>query len=64
MPLAHVVPWPELPMMFDAEKPTSFWWTHHSRNSPLRGFTSDIGLAPSLFMTLMRPLVPRMRNVS
>ena len=64
MPLAHTVPWPELPMMFDPEVPTSFWWTHPGSGSPLRGFTSDIGLAPSLFVTLMRPLVPRMRNVS
>jgi type VI secretion system protein ImpM len=64
MPLAHAVPWPELPMMFDAEIPTSFWWTHPGPGSPLRGFSSDTGLTPSLFVTLISPLVPRMRNAS
>ncbi|MEO8345030.1 MAG: type VI secretion system-associated protein TagF [Betaproteobacteria bacterium] len=64
MPLAHALPWPELPMMFDAGNPTCFWWTHPGPGTPLRGFTSDIGLTPSLFVTLMRPLVPRKRIAS
>jgi type VI secretion system protein ImpM len=63
MPLAHAVPWTELPMMFDTEKPTSYWWTHPGPGWPLRGFTSEAGLVPSLLVTLVRPLVPRMRDV-
>jgi type VI secretion system protein ImpM len=59
MPLAHAVPWPELPEIFDAEKPTSFWWTNSAAGAPLRGFTTDVGLAPSLLIRLMGPAESR-----
>ena len=55
MPLAHVVPWPELPDIFDAEKPTSFWWTNPGAGRALNGFTTDAGLAPTLLTRLMGP---------
>jgi type VI secretion system protein ImpM len=60
MPLAHALPWPELPVVFDAARPTSFWWTSPGTGSPLRGFTTDNGLSPSLLVTLMRPLTIRL----
>jgi type VI secretion system protein ImpM len=59
LPLAHTLPWPELPMLFDPDTPMSFWWTHAGTKWPLRGFTTDSGLAPSLLVTLMRPLSPQ-----
>jgi type VI secretion system protein ImpM len=64
MPLAHAMPWPELPMMFDPEKPMSFWWTQAGGSWPLRGFTTEVGLAPSLLVTLMRPLSTHARMAS
>ncbi|MEO8751277.1 MAG: type VI secretion system-associated protein TagF [Casimicrobiaceae bacterium] len=60
--LAHALPWPELPRQFNSAGNTSYWWTNTSNGAPLRGFTSDAGLAPSLMLTLMRPQpVPRGR---
>jgi len=59
MPLAHAVPWPELPMIFDAEKPTAFWWTNPGAGRALSGFTTDAGLTPALLIRLMGP-----RNLS
>jgi type VI secretion system protein ImpM len=59
MPLAQALPWPELPVIFNAGIPTSYWWTSPGAGSPLRGFTTDVGLAPSLLVTLMRPLTGR-----
>lgn len=56
MPLAQALPWPELPIMFDADAGTSFWWTNAGAGAPLRGFTTDGGLSGSLMVTLMRPL--------
>jgi type VI secretion system protein ImpM len=64
MPLAHAVPWPELPMIFDAEKPTSFWWTNPGPGVALSGFTTDLGLDPSLLIRLMGPVTPRIVNGS
>jgi len=55
MPLAHSLPWPDLPRIFDERSYTSYWWTNTGAGGPLRGFTSDVGLAPSLMLTLMRP---------
>ncbi|MFO1305417.1 MAG: type VI secretion system-associated protein TagF [Burkholderiales bacterium] len=55
MPLAHSLPWPDLPRIFDDKGVTSFWWTNTGAGGPLRGFTTDVGLAPSLMLTLMRP---------
>ena len=55
MPLAHSLPWPDLPRIFDERGYTSYWWTNTGAGGPLRGFTSDVGLAPSLMLTLMRP---------
>jgi type VI secretion system protein ImpM len=55
MPLAHSLPWPDLPKIFDDEGVTSYWWTNTGAGGPLRGFTTDLGLAPSLMLTLMRP---------
>lgn len=55
MPLAHSLPWPDLPRMFDEDGITSYWWTNTGAGGPLRGFTTDVGLAPSLMLTLMRP---------
>jgi type VI secretion system protein ImpM len=62
MPFAHVVPWPELPMIFDADKPTSFWWTAPRDGVPATGFTTDSGLSPSLLVRLMSPLPSRPGN--
>lgn len=59
MPLAHAVPWPELPTIFDADKPTSFWWTTPGAGGSPGGFTTDLGLAPSLLIRLMGPEAPR-----
>lgn len=64
MPLAHSVPWPELPMIFDAAKPTSFWWTTPGSGAALSGFTTDLGLEPSLLIRLMGPVTPRFGNGS
>jgi type VI secretion system protein ImpM len=64
MALAHALPWPELPMTFDAGARTSFWWTSDAGGRPVRGFTTDVGLAPSLFVTLMQPLAPDGGNPS
>ena len=55
MPLAHSLPWPDLPRIFDQRGFTSYWWTNTGAGGPLRGFTTDVGLAPSLMLTLMRP---------
>jgi type VI secretion system protein ImpM len=55
MPLAHSLPWPDLPRIFDEAAFTSYWWTNTGAGGPLRGFTTDVGLAPSLMLTLMRP---------
>ena len=55
MPLAHSLPWPDLPRIFDEGACTSYWWTNTGAGGPLRGFTTDVGLAPSLMLTLMRP---------
>ena len=55
MPLAHSLPWPDLPRIFDESGSTSYWWTNTGAGGPLRGFTTDVGLAPSLMLTLMRP---------
>lgn len=55
MPLAHALPWPELPERFDAGALTCYWWTNTAAGASLRGFTSDAGLTPSLLLTLMRP---------
>jgi len=55
MPLAHTLPWPDLPTLFDADGVTSFWWTNTGTGAPLRGFLTEAGLAPSLLLTLMRP---------
>lgn len=55
MPLAHSLPWPDLPRIFDDRGTTSYWWTNTGAGGPLRGFTTDVGLAPSLMLTLMRP---------
>jgi hypothetical protein len=55
MPLAHSLPWPDLPRIFDERGYTSYWWTNTGAGGPLRGFTTDVGLAPSLMLTLMRP---------
>jgi hypothetical protein len=55
MPLAHSLPWPDLPRIFDDQGATSYWWTNTGAGGPLRGFTTDVGLAPSLMLTLMRP---------
>jgi type VI secretion system protein ImpM len=57
MPLAQAVPWPELPMIFDAREPTSYWWTGGERGSPVSGFTTDSGLEPSLLMKLLGPQI-------
>ncbi len=54
MPLAHALPWPELPLQFDPDGTTSYWWTNTVNGGPLRGFTTDAGLSPSLMITLMR----------
>ena len=54
MPLAHALPWPELPLQFDPDGATSYWWTNTGNGGPLRGFTTDAGLSPSLLLTLMR----------
>lgn len=64
MPLAHALPWPDLPHKFDPDGTTSYWWTNTGTGAPLRGFATDAGLAPSLMLTLMRPLVgaPRGRR--
>ena len=64
MPLARAVPWPELPMIFDAESPTSYWWTNTGTSASLRGFTTDGGLEPSLLIRLMGPAPPRTDNGS
>ena len=53
--LAHALPWPELPRQFDPIGTTSYWWTNTSGGTPLRGFTTDAALDPSLMSTLMRP---------
>ena len=55
MPLAHSLPWPDLPRIFDERGVTSYWWTNTGAGGPLRGFTTDVGLAPSFMLTLMRP---------
>ena len=62
MPLAYALPWPELPTLFDATEPTCFWWTNTSAGGPLRGFTTELGLAPSLFVRLMQPLPGSVRS--
>ncbi len=62
MPLAHVLPWPELPLQFDPDATTSYWWTNRGNGGPLRGFTTDAGLTPSLLATLLRPVVPSPRG--
>ncbi len=62
MPLAQALPWPELPMMFDPGQSTTYWWTHTGAGQPLRGFTSDSALEPSLLYTLVQPLVGRSRS--
>lgn len=62
MPLAYAVPWPELPTVFDAEKPTSFWWTNPGAGRAMSGFTTDAGLAPTLLIRLMGPLTPGVSN--
>ena len=54
MPLAHALPWPELPLQFDPDGATSYWWTNTGNGGPLRGFTTEAGLSPSLLLTLMR----------
>jgi type VI secretion system protein ImpM len=54
MPLAHTLPWPDLPREFDPDAGTSYWWTNTADGAALRGFTTDSGLAPSLLLTLMR----------
>jgi len=59
MPLAHAVPWPELPMIFDVTNPTSFWWTSSGSGSALRGFTTESSLSPSLLVRLMGPATAR-----
>jgi type VI secretion system protein ImpM len=59
MPLAHALPWPELPMTFDARQSVSYWWTNAGAGHPLRGFTTESDLAPSLLVTLVQPLVGR-----
>jgi len=64
MPLARAVPWPELPMIFDAENPTSYWWTNTGTSTTLSGFTTDLGLDPSLLIRLMGPVTPRIGNGS
>ena len=53
MPLAHAVPWPELPVIFDPASPTSYWWTNVGAGEVLAGFTTDAGLEQSLFTRLM-----------
>jgi type VI secretion system protein ImpM len=58
MPLAQAVPWPGLPALFDPQTPTSFWWTNPGAGGPLRGFSTEGPLAPSLLVTLMRPPAP------
>ncbi len=55
MPLAYALPWPDLPQLFDPQGTTSYWWTNTGTGTPLRGFATDVGLAPSLMLTLMRP---------
>jgi type VI secretion system protein ImpM len=55
MPLAHAVPWPELPMIFDAETPTSYWWTNAGTSGSLRGFTTEGRLEASVLLRLMGP---------
>jgi type VI secretion system protein ImpM len=64
MPLAKVLPWPELPTLFDADKPTSYWWTNPWTGVPLAGFTTDAGLAPSLLSRLMGPAANRGGNAA
>jgi len=64
MPLAQALPWPELPSMFDARANKSFWWTNSGAGGPLRGFSTEGGLEPSLMVTLMRPLIGRPRSDS
>ena len=59
MPLAHAIPWPELPLIFDANAATSFWWTKPTAGAPLTGFTTDSGLSPSLLLRLMGPPAAR-----
>jgi type VI secretion system protein ImpM len=54
MPLAHALPWPDLPVQFDPDGGTSYWWTNTGNGGPLRGFTTQAGLSPSLLLTLMR----------
>lgn len=54
MPLAHALPWPALPLQFDPDGTTSYWWTNTGNGGPLRGFTTESGLSPSLMLTLMR----------
>lgn len=62
MPLAYALPWPELPTLFDARTATSYWWTNTAAGGPLRGFTTDAGLSPSLLATLMQPLANHARS--
>ncbi|MDQ6618119.1 MAG: type VI secretion system-associated protein TagF, partial [Pseudomonadota bacterium] len=62
MRLAQALPWPELPNMFDSSSATSFWWTNAGAGGPLRGFSTDDGLAPSVMVTLMRPLTSLSRT--
>src|SRR5439155_25245779 len=64
MPLAYALPWPELPTLFDAGTPTSFWWTNAGAGGPLRGFTTEVGLAPSLLVRLMQPLSGSVRSAA
>lgn len=61
MPLAHALPWPDLPRLFDQDATTTYWWTNTGTGAPLRGFSTEAGLAPSILVTLMRPQfgVPR-----
>lgn len=55
MPLAHAIPWPDLPRQFDPGGATTYWWTNTGTGAPLRGFATDAGLAPSILVTLLRP---------
>jgi hypothetical protein len=56
MALARSLPWPDLASQFDPDGATSYWWTNAGLGGPLRGFTSEAGLAPALLVTLLRPL--------
>jgi type VI secretion system protein ImpM len=59
LPTVPSLPWPELPLLFDPRQDTAYWWTVTGNGHPLRGFTTENKLAPSLLVTLVQPLIGR-----